>query len=175
MLVRELKRLLPFLGPLLVLLFLASRYYDSAVIPLPSFGSPPSTSSSSDPTKPENPEKVESPEKPAHKTGHPIAGYTEGSYHEIFSVSTTDKKYFKIIWDKKESINPNAIPHPTREDTWIIVSQLQRSEDVEISVWFAELVCNAVFKDGHLTCVEAPLILPISGTPVRTSLSPSAW
>ena len=168
MLIREVKRLLPFLIPLLVLLFLASRLYDKALIPLPSLNNVPSTPSS---TESKNPEKAEKLDRPPQQIGHPIAGYTEGAYHEILSVSTPDKKYFKIVFDKKESINPNAIPHPFLDDTWIIVSQLQRS-DVKNTVWFAELVCNAIFKNGNLSCVEAPMILPLTKTPVRISHPP---
>lgn len=165
MLIREVKRLMPFLGPLLVLLFFVSRLYDKALVTLPSFDSAPSTPSSSE--SPE-PEKAEKPDRPPQEVGHPIAGYTEGAYDEILSVSTPDKKYFKIVFDKKQSINPNAIPHPFLDDTWVIVSQLQRS-DVKNSVWFAELVCNAAFKDGNLSCVEAPSILPLTKTPVMES------
>lgn len=161
MLIREVKRLMPFLGPVLVLLFFVSRFYDKALVTLPSFDGAPSTPSSSE--SPE-PEKAEKPDRPPQEVGHPIAGYTEGAYDEIFSVSTPDKKYFKIVFDKKQSINPNAIPHPFLDDTWVIVSQLQRS-DVKNSVWFAELVCNAAFKDGNLSCVEAPSILPLTKTP----------
>lgn len=163
MLVRELRRLLPFLVPLLLIVFLLLRAYDDSLVPLPSFNGnnppPPPASDSAD----------ESPasEKPLHNTleGHPIAGYAEGAYREIFSVSTADKKFFPIKFDRQHSINPNVIPHPHLENTWIIVSQLQRSE-VKDTVWFAELVCNAVFKDGALSCVDPPMILPISKTPV---------
>lgn len=167
MLVRELKRLLPFFGPLLVLLFIAVRLYDKALVPLPSFGDAAPKDSSSESKAPAKPAK---PANPPKDGVHP-AGYVEGAYQDLFSLSTPDKKYFKIVFDRKRSINPNAIPHPFLENTWIIVSQQQRS-DLEKTVWFAELICNAVFKNnGELGCVEPPMILPISKTPVRSKNS----
>jgi hypothetical protein len=160
MLVRELKRLLPFFGPLLVLLFIAVRLYDKTLVPLPSFGDAAQKDSSSESKAPAN------PANPLKNGVHP-AGYVEGAYRDLFSLSTPDKKYFPIVFDRKQSINPNAIPHPFLDNTWIIVSQQQRS-DLEKTVWFAELICNAVFKNnGELACVEPPMILPISKTPVR--------
>jgi hypothetical protein len=167
MLVRELRRLLPFLVPLLVIVFLALRLYDGSLVPLPSFNNPPPARDPVD----------ESPasERPQHQilNGHPVAGYAEGAYREIFSVSTADKKFFPIEFDRQRSINPNVIPHPFLDNTWIIVSQLQRSS-VKKTVWFAELVCNAVFKNGALSCVDPPMILPISKTPVGSPPRPAA-
>lgn len=61
-------------------------------------------------------------------------------------------------------MNPNIIPHPTLPSTWIIVAQQQRSE-VNNTVWFAELTCNAQFTDdGTLACIHPPTILPIAAT-----------
>lgn len=161
MLTRELRRLLLFVGPVLVLIFFVVGLYDKALIPLPSFKNPSSIDSSTE---------SKTPETPGKQTGHPIAGYVEGRYHEIFSVSTKDKKFFPIKFDPKQSINPNAIPHPFLDDTWIIVSQLQRSS-IKTTVWYAELVCNAVFKNGALACTEPPMLLPISKTPVGRFLT----
>lgn len=164
MLARELRRLLPFLVPLLVIVFLVFRLYDGSLVPLPSISNPPPARDPVD----ETPEPT-APESPQHQVlvGHPVAGYAEGAYREIFSVSTADKKFFPIEFDRQRSINPNAIPHPFLDNTWIIVSQLQRSS-VKSTVWFAELVCNAVFKNGALSCVDPPMILPISKTPASS-------
>jgi hypothetical protein len=98
--------------------------------------------------------------------GHPYAGYTEGAYREIFSVSTSDRKYFKIDFSPRRGMNPNVIPHPTLENTWFIVAQLD-DHAVEGTVWSAELVCTAGFTGGKLKCREAPLVLTIGKTPVR--------
>jgi hypothetical protein len=99
--------------------------------------------------------------------------YVKGAYNEISSLSTADKKYFPIKFGGWEAINPNAIPHPSLENTWIIVAQKQRS-NVDKSVFFTELVCNAVFKKDELVCVDPPLILPIGITPVSGAFPSSS-
>src|SRR5579871_4128394 len=81
----------------------------------------------------------------------------------VYSVSTTNKKYFPIVFGQQEAINPNIIPHPSLNDTWIIVAVKAKSQ-VKNSVWASELVCNAVFKHDTLSCVDSPEILPIAAT-----------
>ncbi|PGH07811.1 hypothetical protein GX51_01521 [Blastomyces parvus] len=93
-----------------------------------------------------------------------LEGEMSEKYRQIFSTSTVDKKYFLIQFAELEAINPSIIPHPHLENTWIIVAQQQKSS-VPNSVWFAELVCNAVFRDGSLQCIQSPIILPIAATP----------
>lgn len=84
------------------------------------------------------------------------------THREIFS--TSNKPYFRISLSPFSGMNPNIIPHPTIPSTWIIVAQQQRS-NVNNTVWFAELTCNAQFKrDGTLACVSPPTILPIPAT-----------
>jgi hypothetical protein len=113
---------------------------------------------------------ISSPAQAQHEhIGHPYSGYTEGAYREIFSVSTPDKKYFPIDFSPRRGINPNAIPHPTLKDHWVIVGQLD-DHVLEISAWLAELVCTATFKDGALSCIDSPLLLSIGKTPVRAYL-----
>lgn len=85
------------------------------------------------------------------------------THRTVYSVSTADQKYFPIVFGQQEALNPNIIPHPTLNDTWIIVAVKSKSP-VENSVWAAELVCNAVFKHDTLACVEPPEILPIAAT-----------
>lgn len=85
------------------------------------------------------------------------------THHEVFSQSSQDGKYLTINFGDYGAINPNIIPHPQLEDTWILVAQQQRS-DISNTVWFAELACNAVFENGILHCVKSPLILPIAAT-----------
>lgn len=87
-----------------------------------------------------------------------------GEHRVVHSVSTTDKKYFRIEFGDEDAINPNIIPHPDLADTWIVAAQLQRS-NVKNTIWFAELVCNAAFKDGDLVCTKSPMMLPIAATP----------
>lgn len=100
---------------------------------------------------------------PQHDDSEAVEKEMASEHRIVYSVSTADKKYFAIEFDQEEAINPNIIPHPIFKNTWIIAAQLQRS-DVKNSVWFAELVCNAVFKDGKLACVKPPMMLPIAAT-----------
>ncbi|PTB68235.1 hypothetical protein BBK36DRAFT_157448 [Trichoderma citrinoviride] len=88
----------------------------------------------------------------------------QASHQEIFSVSTLDRKYFAIDFaGELNGMNPNIIPHPTLASTWIVVAQLVRSAE-EQSVYFTELVCNAVFQDGVLRCLAPPTALPVAPT-----------
>lgn len=86
------------------------------------------------------------------------------THHEIFSASTSDRKYFMIDFGELNAINPNIIPHPVFNDTWIVVAQLHKGTEIPNSVWFAELTCNAVFKNNVLKCLKPPSILPIAVT-----------
>ncbi|KAF7558564.1 hypothetical protein G7046_g5590 [Stylonectria norvegica] len=83
------------------------------------------------------------------------------SRQELFSLSTPDKKYFLIDLDEMHGMNPNIIPHPTLDDTWIIVAQQAQPGK---STLFTELVCNAVLRDGALRCLQPPTVLPIAAT-----------
>jgi hypothetical protein len=57
------------------------------------------------------------------------------------------------------AMNPNIIPHPFLEDTWILVAQLRQKSHV-----FAELVCNARFEADILKCIDSPSKLPVAPT-----------
>lgn len=84
------------------------------------------------------------------------------AYREVFSASAADKKYFSINFGPGHpAINPNIIPHPTQDNTWIIVAQAHRPHEGV----FQELVCNAVFQpDGSLACSTPPTVLPVAPT-----------
>ncbi|KAK6365117.1 hypothetical protein LTS17_011595 [Exophiala oligosperma] len=84
-------------------------------------------------------------------------------YVEVFSASTKNKQYFLVEFGNEKAINPNIIPHPTRPEAWIIVAQQHRDKD-DKSIWFSELVCEARFKRGRLSCNKPPKILPIAVT-----------
>jgi hypothetical protein len=89
------------------------------------------------------------------------------THHILYSVSSADRKYFKIDFGRRTVINPNIIPHPELPDTWIVTAQLHSSPSARMaSVWFAELVCNAAFSEDKrvLGCLEPPLQLPIPAT-----------
>lgn len=90
------------------------------------------------------------------------------THNEVFSVSTQDKKFFYIKFGDQKAMNPNIIPHPLRENTWIIVAQKYKSA-LDQQIWFSELVCSATFRDdGTLACDETkdgpPSTLPIAAT-----------
>ncbi|KAF7170285.1 hypothetical protein CNMCM5623_002746 [Aspergillus felis] len=89
------------------------------------------------------------------------------THHILYSVSSPDRKYFKIDFGRRSVLNPSIIPHPELPDTWIITAQLHKPPSARMaSVWFAELVCNAAFSDDKrvLSCLEPPLQLPIPAT-----------
>lgn len=87
----------------------------------------------------------------------------EAIHRQIFSVSTTDQKYFFVDFGDNEGYNANIIPHRHFNDTYIIVAQ-QMEHSIPQSVWWAEWVCNARFIDGRLRCIKEPSILPIAAT-----------
>ncbi|KAK6387239.1 hypothetical protein LTS17_000506 [Exophiala oligosperma] len=98
------------------------------------------------------------------KNNHDDSGLYNSSVHrKITSLSTPDGKWFKINWLDDRAYNPNILPHPTQPDHYIVAAlQVQVSDEVTDS---AELVCNAIFVDGTLTCMSTPKPLPIK--PVR--------
>lgn len=81
------------------------------------------------------------------------------THNEVFSVSTSDKRYFKIEMGHQQTMNPNIIPHPQIDNTWIVVAQLWQE-----SLQFSELACNAVFENDTLKCLSHPNALPIAPT-----------
>ncbi|KAF4450295.1 hypothetical protein F53441_6578 [Fusarium austroafricanum] len=84
------------------------------------------------------------------------------THNEVFSVSTKDKKFFEIDFKDFHALNANIIPHPTLDNTWVVVAQW--SQDGGNSLWFAEVVCNAAFQDDVLRCINAPTTLPVTAT-----------
>jgi hypothetical protein len=86
------------------------------------------------------------------------------THHELFSLSTPDGKYFPVIFGDYGCINPNIIPHPSQNDTWIIVGQEFTRGSHAASTWNVELVCDATFRNGSLQCVKQPMLLPIPAT-----------
>ncbi|ETN45812.1 uncharacterized protein HMPREF1541_09645 [Cyphellophora europaea CBS 101466] len=110
----------------------------------------------------------------------PITPGISSTYHEIFSRSTPDGKYYALDFGDYRATNPNIIPHPHLPGSYILVAQQGRSE-VENTVWFAELSCTASFSPRSspsasntrtdssaisqaISCDISPLILPIALT-----------
>lgn len=107
------------------------------------------------------------------------AGDTEGgeiplkspsqAHQELFSLSTFDRKFFYIDFPNEKTMNPNIIPHPTLDDTWVVVAQRVHIRGRR----FVQLVCNAAFRDGVLRCIKAPTELPIA--PTASGLCEGEW
>ena len=91
-------------------------------------------------------------------------------HREVFSLSTEDRKYFKIRWetlqsdDSIEAYNVNIIPHPTEHDQWIIAAQRQQHY-FDFMSNPQVMTCSANFVDGALVCKDPPTALPIARTP----------
>ncbi|KAF9873821.1 hypothetical protein CkaCkLH20_08555 [Colletotrichum karsti] len=175
MLARDFKRVILVVGPFLLLVYVGIRrleFKDSAselnswfhhiFAPnwkqadelKPHSGSRPAPSGST--PVPESTQTL-----PVVAVPPPIA--TEPTHHEVFSKTTLDKKFFVIRFGDDDTINPNIIPHPTLDNTFIIIAQKRKKEEDKSSEHF-ELVCNAVFTSEGLSCLDTPTTLPIPAT-----------
>ncbi|KAB8230367.1 uncharacterized protein BDW43DRAFT_285837 [Aspergillus alliaceus] len=163
MLAKGLKRIASVVGALLVLILLALQLYHRNH----------SNGNSRLPLSPTHPNSNESPSPPPsdNRWGRQDEDQPQidmsATHTVLSSVSTPDKKWFHIDFGGRHAINPSIIPHPEQPNTWIITAQLHKPSDQRTSsVWFAELVCDAVFRDDGRTlgCIDPPLILPIAAT-----------
>lgn len=82
-------------------------------------------------------------------------------HHEISSSSTLNKRYLKVDFGDAKVMNPNIIPHPSLENTWVIVAQ--RAND-ETQAEFQELSCNAIIWEDSLRCLGPATVLPVDKT-----------
>ncbi|KAK1756367.1 hypothetical protein QBC47DRAFT_185136 [Echria macrotheca] len=192
MLVRDIKRLALLLGPLVVLLLLSYSFWNSDtdwevsshISTFLTSQQPPAQDGAAPPSPPapaipkpgqeQLPSTGDSSAKtPSHGSmthGHggtnvdlPKGDTGDGTHIELFSLSTADKKYFSIKFGNLTAFNPNIIPHPTLNDTYIIVGQKTSEGDPQMV--FFEIGCNATFVDGTLQCTEeTPNFLPVAAT-----------
>lgn len=88
--------------------------------------------------------------------GHPLL------HTEVFSVSTRDRKFFRVKFGSASSaqdavtVQPNILPHPRAEHLWLAVAQrrpVRRDDAGAAAVPRVELVCEAMFIDDVLTCI----------------------
>ncbi|KAK0737173.1 hypothetical protein B0T21DRAFT_159446 [Apiosordaria backusii] len=87
------------------------------------------------------------------------------TWHNIFSTSTTDKKHFEIKFGDVPVFNPNILPHPTKNDTWMLMGQKWVDHNENTKGFIAlEMGCDAQFSGDILKCVEEPKPLPIEPT-----------
>lgn len=101
--------------------------------------------------------------------GHPL-------HTEVFSVSTRDRKFFRIKFKSQDAIHPNVIPHPRADNLWLIVAQRRGDENAGLQEPSVELICDAMFIDDALTCIGEdgrgfgePTHLPVAPTMGDTS------
>ncbi|KAI5461954.1 hypothetical protein BGZ63DRAFT_354715 [Mariannaea sp. PMI_226] len=215
MLVKDIKRSSLFLGPILILIYLAFSSYkrsEALGIRVENWIHPPVLTSHQDDvvTETQEPsaisntgsESSQSPEPlelqaptstPAHESlqspdeiqSHgssqpegegqhhdhnkpqdmsPVAQDVYPQHQEIFSVSTQDKKFFSIDFGEFRGMNPSIVPHPTLQDTWIVVAQKVKADHETPSLWFSEITCDATFQDNVLRCLRTPNHLPVAAT-----------
>lgn len=88
----------------------------------------------------------------------------------ITSATTTNGAFFKIECGDRLCMNPNILPHPYLDYTFIIVAQ----EDHETGD-FIELFCNAQFANDTLRCITPANALPIEATTGDKCIGDLAW
>ncbi|KAI1610038.1 hypothetical protein EDD36DRAFT_458211 [Exophiala viscosa] len=81
-------------------------------------------------------------------------------YREVYSASSLNGEFIRIHFGGIPAYNPNIIPHPTKHDLWIIVAQEEQTHEPHHDV-ITELICDAGFLNGVLTCAEKPVPIPL--------------
>ncbi|KAH7123292.1 hypothetical protein B0J13DRAFT_152404 [Dactylonectria estremocensis] len=184
MLVKDIKRRLLFISAVLFLVYLVALLFDSETTPEQEtlFVAPAPTQLDSDigdfdlsqddkeiPVAAPNVLDALATPTPSRDDGDAmdlsaLAGLNDAerpvSHQEVFSSSTKDTKFFVIDFGDIKAINPNILPHPTLDDTWIVVAQQMK----DLSTFFYEVSCNAVFQDDMLRCLHPPTPLPVAAT-----------
>lgn len=80
-------------------------------------------------------------------------------YHEVFSLTTADRKFSPIFTGGVPIYNPNIIPHPTDHTLWIMIAQLEQSgQDIAVS---SEVTCNLGLLNDVMVCTAEPTAIPI--------------
>lgn len=93
----------------------------------------------------------------------PLPSPPEG-YNYLQSLSTPDGRFFRTVFSddgELEGMNPNIIPHPTKEGVFYLVALRVIS-----SHWFSELTCEASFtrRGDQLQCHGPVMMAPIAVT-----------
>ena len=76
------------------------------------------------------------------------------NYTEVFSQTTTNRKFVPISFAGSHAYNTNTIPHPIKNNTWIVVAQGLKEESQLFPS--EEVVCEAKFLNGTLVCTNKP-------------------
>ncbi|KAK1833596.1 hypothetical protein QBC39DRAFT_44121 [Podospora conica] len=160
MLVRDIKRLVLVVGPVLLFLFLGVALWDSEyAFRLRSQAGDFFSGTATTRPIPAAPAPGHNPPPPGQTPSHTH----QESHRELFSLWTADKKYFPIKFGTQGTFNPNIIPHSTKDNTYIIVGQKATEPGIDPSFTFFEIGCEAVFVEGTLRC-DVPAILPVAPT-----------
>ncbi|KAF4972310.1 hypothetical protein FSARC_1089 [Fusarium sarcochroum] len=120
------------------------------------------SSSTNTPNSQETPAVQPDPPKTNQLSNGIVPEDVSATHHEVFSVSTKNKQFFEVDFGDYAALNPNFIPHPTLDNTWVVVAQWL--QDGGNHLWFAELVCDATFQDDVLKCLHSPTTLPVTAT-----------
>ena len=90
-----------------------------------------------------------------------LANIDSEKHQQIFSSTTRDKRFFDIDFGDYSVMNPNIIPHPNAQSTWIVVAQERKGYP---SFEVREIFCEAGFQEGALRCTSPVIALPIAAT-----------
>ncbi|AEO69074.1 1ba31e93-e3dd-45ea-895f-bbe0d8cf3f1e [Thermothielavioides terrestris] len=150
MLVRDLRRLLLVVGPLVVLVLLAASLWHPRTDYVRSrVGALLGSKSNPWPARPHR-----KPTLTANET-----------HYEIYSASTADGKYFDIRFGV-DAYNPNIIPHQTFNNTWHVVAQLWNDPHSNgFAQEFHEVGCLAQFVNDAMMCIGFVQNVSIEPTP----------
>ncbi|QIW98637.1 hypothetical protein AMS68_004155 [Peltaster fructicola] len=99
------------------------------------------------------------------------------AYTQVSSRMSSDGKWFPINFGDYNSYNPNLIPHPWKNDTWVMIAQGKQDEDDPKGgpVYSLELVCDAEYIDGKMKCTRSPISVPIASTVSDHCTDKLAW
>ena len=157
MIVRDLKRALLLLVPLLALLLISASLWHSGPASLGSLLLGHDGVARVRPGAPMASRPHRKPTLTANKT-----------HMEIYSSSTPDGRYFDIRFGV-DVFNPNIVPHPKLNNTWFVVGQMYGDwagvERKKGAVYEShEVGCIAQFLNGELMCIDFVKGLPIAHT-----------
>ena len=83
-----------------------------------------------------------------------------GDYRELFSLSTVDRKFFKIFHENGSVYDASILPHPSQHNVWIVVAQQQIPNS-------GHVVCQSGFLNGVLICGEEEVDLPLQHSEIK--------
>lgn len=79
-------------------------------------------------------------------------------YHEIFSLTTTHRRFAPIYFEGIGVVDPSIVPHPTHVNAYIITAR--REQSLSDHVREEQLVCHANFYQDVLVCADKHTTMP---------------